>query len=287
MQEMPMLASAFRVAVCHLLFCVSPISFAGDEPASLTIRWEKETLLIDGPPVEGANLSINYIEAYCRPGSTARGWNETVIPHETELVSASGDGRRIELRSTLSDGVVVTHTITAHPDEIDFQLVATNPTDQASEAHWGQPCVRVGGFTGRNQETYLDKCFIFLEGELERFPTAEWATEALYTPGQVWGAKGVNRDDLNPRPLNPLTPSNGLIGCFSADESKVLAIAFDPWQELFQGVFACLHADFRIGGLEPGDTKRVHGKLYIVENDIPALFERYERDFPEQADRTE
>jgi hypothetical protein len=279
--------SVFRAAVFPLAYCVTALAVAADEPASMTIRWEDETLFIDGTPVEGANLSINYIEAYCRPGSTERDWNQTVIPHETELVSASDDRRRIELRSTLSDGVVVTHTMTAHPDEIDFQLVAMNPTDQASAVHWGQPCVRVGGFTGLEQETYLGKCFIFLDGRLERFPTAEWATEALYTPGQVWGAKGVNRDDLNPRPLNPLIPSNGLIGCFSADESRVLAIAFDPWQELFQGVFACLHADFRIGGLDPGESKEIRGKLYVLDNDIPALLERYEQAFPGHVDAAE
>lgn len=278
-------ASAVRIAICIAFSGVS--ASAADEPASMTIRWENETLLVDGGPVEGSNLAVNYIEAFCRPGSTARGWNQTVIPHKTELVAASADGRRIELKSTLEDGVVVTHTITAGTDEIDFQLVATNPTEHASEVDWGQPCVRLGGFTGGNEETYLGKCFIFLDGELARFPTAEWATEALYTPGQVWGAKGVNRDDLNPRPLNPLTPSNGLIGCFSADESQVLAIAFDPWQELFQGVFACLHADFRIGGLEPGETKNIHGKLYVLENDVPALLKRYERDFPERTDESQ
>ena len=49
------------------------------------------------------------LEAYCRPGSTDRDWHETVIPHESELVLATDDGKRIELRDRLSDGVVVNH----------------------------------------------------------------------------------------------------------------------------------------------------------------------------------
>ena len=84
------------------------------------------------------------------------------------------------------------------------------------------------------------------------------------------------------RPLSELVPSSGLIGCFSADEARILATAWEPYQELFQGVAVCLHADFRLGGLGAGETKRVRGKIYLVPNDVPALLKRYERDFPEQ-----
>jgi hypothetical protein len=126
----------------------------------------------------------------------------------------------------------------------------------------------------------LKKSFVFLDGRLSTMPTKGWATEARYTPGQVWAAPGVAPDDVNPRPLNPHTPSNGLIGCFSADDSMIFATAWEPYQELFQGVITCLHSDFRIGGLEPGETKKIRGKIYFVPNDVPALLERYAKDFP-------
>jgi len=83
---------------------------------------------------------------------------------------------------------------------------------------------------------------------------------------------------VNPRPLNPHTPSNGLIGCFSSDEKQILAMAWKPYQELFQGIITCLHSDFRIGGLKPGETKEIRGKVYIVPADVPALLKRYEQD---------
>jgi hypothetical protein len=63
----------------------------------------------------------------------------------------------------------------------------------------------------------------------------------------------------------------------------LFATAFEPYQELFQGVIVCLHSDFRIGGLKAGETKHVRGKIYIVPNDVPALLARYARDFPEHA----
>ena len=88
--------------------------------------------------------------------------------------------------------------------------------------------------------------------------------------------------DVNPRPLSSVHPSNGLIGCFSGDESQVFAVAFSPYQELFQGVAVCLHSDFRLGGLQPGETKHIYGKIYVLPNNIEELLKRYEQDFPEQ-----
>lgn len=256
---------------------------AADAPAEpLRLHWERNFLTISAPHLPGEEMRIHYLEAYCRPDSTDADWREhTVIGHTTELIEASEDGTRIRLRCTLSDGVTVDHVITSTHDEVDFRITAHNPTDVESQAHWAQPCIRVDRFTGADQDSYLSKSFVFLDGELQRMPTQKWATEARYTPGQVWAPEGVPRSDVNPRPLNPLVPSNGLIGCFSEDESMIFATAFEPYQELFQGVIVCLHSDFRIGGLAPGETKEIRGKVYIVPNDVEALLERYAEDFPE------
>src|SRR5262249_31974080 len=113
-------------------------------------------------------------------------------------------------------------------------------------------------------------------------PTTPWARSALYTPGQVWCPKGVSRDDVNPRPLSSIVPSNGLIGCVSADGKELVATAWEPYQELFQGVIVCLHSDFRLGGLNPGESKTIRGKIYLMPADFAALRERYRADFPNQ-----
>ena len=113
-------------------------------------------------------------------------------------------------------------------------------------------------------------------------PTRDWSTKARYVPCQGWCPKSVARNDVNPRPLSQLVPSNGLIGCYSSDDSKVFGVAFDPYQELFQGVAVCLHSDFRLGGLQPGQTLKIKGRIYIVQ-DVAELLKRYEKDFPEQA----
>jgi hypothetical protein len=44
-------------------------------------------------------------------------------------------------------------------------------------------------------------------------------------------------------------------------------------------VITCLHSDFRLGGLKPGETKRARGKIYVMPNDDAALLARYGRDF--------
>jgi len=247
----------------------------------LELSWRDNYLTIRGDKLPGREMKVLYIEAYCRPGSTHRKWEQTTIGHKTRLVSEAPDGRGLVMECTLNDGVKVRHEITAGPDTIDFHIVATNPTDKASDAHWAQPCIQLGPFTGRDKVSYLDKCFIFLGGKLRRMPTEHWAKDAVYTPGQVWCPKHVDRDDVNPRPLSDDVPDNGLIGCYSADEKMIFAVAFEPYQELFQGVITCLHSDFRIGGLKPGETKTIRGRIYFVPADVEALLERYRKDFPE------
>jgi len=257
--------------------------FADGRPSDFRLAWKDNILTISGKNLPGEELTVWYLEAYCRDGSTDRVWNKTTIGHKTSLVAASADGRQLELKCELNDGVIVTHDIRAVDDGVAFRLKATNPTLKPSRAHWAQPCIRVDRFTERTQETYLPKSFVFYDGRLTRMPTPKWATKARYTPGQVWAPRGVNRNDVNPRPLSEVVPSHGIIGCFSADETAIMASVWEPYQELFQGVITCLHSDFRIGGLDPGQSKSIHGKIYLVENDVPALLVRYEKDFPKQA----
>ncbi len=261
------------------LMASAPAVAADASPFKL--QWKDNLLTVSGQDLPGGNLAIWYLEAYCRPGSTDRDWGQTVVGHKTELISTSDDGQRIRLKCLLKDGVVVEHDIQAVSDGVQFRVVAKNPTDKESEAHWAQPCIRVGNFTGRKQTDYLDKCFVFLDGKLERMPTRDWATQARYVPGQVWAPKAVNRNDVNPRPLSPLVPSNGLIGCFSADESWIMASAWEPYQELFQGVIVCVHSDFRIGGLKPSESKTIRGKVYLLKGGVDDLVKRYEAEFPE------
>lgn len=273
-------------AACGLLFLVQTTTLGAER--SLSITWKDNMLIIAGDHLPGKTMNMWYLEAYCRAGSTDRVWNETVIKHQTKLVSASDDKKVIELKCTLTDGVTVFHTITAGKDEVDFRVTAKNPTGKASQVHWAQPCIRVDKFTGTSGKVdkyaYVPKSFIFVNGKLARMPTQPWATKARYVPGQVWCPKLVPRDDVNPRPLSNIVPSNGLIGCYSKDEKMIFATAFEPYQELFQGVIVCLHSDFRIGGLKAGETKRIRGKIYLVDNDVKALVKRYRKDFPEHVD---
>ena len=255
--------------------------------SKLSLTWEKNWLEIHGDHLPGS-MRVHYLEAYCRANSQTTDWGKhTVVGHETKMVSASDDGSRIELLCNLKDGVTVRHVITARDDEIDFRLTAHNPTNKLSEAHWAQPCVRVGGFTGMgadkttNKYAYVKKSFIFLDGKQAMMPTRDWALKARYIPGQVWTAPGVARADVNPRPLHKDVPDNGLIGCYSVDDKMLFATAWEPYQELFQGVGRCLHSDFRLGGLKPGEKLEIKGKVYLVNNDLEALLARYRKDFPE------
>lgn len=273
-----------------LLTSAIPASIAAQD--SLKLNWANDYLTISGPRLPGGSITIHYMEAFCRDGSTSRDWHETVIPHKTSSVSKAADDDRLILESRLDDGVIVRHIITSTVDSVEFIVEAVNPSDAPSRAHWAQPCMRVDRFVGvapdRNSEAYLSRSFIFLPSPNGGDPKCTflnritpWAKAARYVPGQVWCSPGVPRDDVNPRPLNVLTPANGLIGCVSADDKRLLAMAWEPWQELFQGVNVCLHSDFRIGGLGPKQRRTIRGKLYVLDNDPDMLLARYQKDFPD------
>jgi len=155
----------------------------------------------------------------------------------------------------------------------------TNNGDEFADVQWFQPCMRVDRFTQRTQEDYWRRSFIFTHSGFSMLDKTHRSEDALYRGGQVYVPKEVDLNDVNPRPISPDRPINGLIGCVSQDEQSLLAMAWDQTQELFQGVIVCLHNDPRIGGLQAGETKRLHGKIYVMKNDPQALLQRYQKDF--------
>jgi len=169
---------AFRFIIVLLLGCTHA------EAADPRLRLEREAnwLIIRGMHLPGGEIRINYLEAYCRPNSADADWGKhTVIPHTSRLLSKSGDGGTVRMRDLLSDGVSVEHVVSVDGDGVAFRLSANNPTAAYSQAHWAQPCVRLGAFTGHDADhrvgdadDYLPKCFVFIGGKLARMPTPQW-----------------------------------------------------------------------------------------------------------------
>jgi hypothetical protein len=250
----------------------------------LRISWSREMLTIESDRLPGGKVQVWHLEAFCRKGSTDRDWARTVIPHRTELLSANEQRTHIKHRTTVGGVVEVTQDIRSSHDEVGFHLELVNTSSQPVDVEWAQPCIRVHDFTGRKQHDYFQQCFIFTEHGLTRMSETHRESQARYTPGQVYVPPDVDLADVNPRPISMTRPVNGLVGCFSADGRMVLASAWSDVQELFQGIIVCIHSDFRIGGLAPGQRKRLKGRIYIVPNDVQALLRRYERDFDVQWD---
>jgi hypothetical protein len=251
---------------------------------SLQMDWGDNRLVILSPTLPSGKVEILWLEAFCRKGSTHRAWQESVVPHQTFRLDGSGPKDYLHLRSTVTRDVEVWHELRVTEEGACFELTFTHHGHDPIDVEWAQPCIQVAGFTGRTQQTYLDRCFIFTDRAenygltlLSDLPRAE---EALYRGGQVFVPAGINPADVNPRPISPMVPANGLIGCFSADNKWLLATAWNSTQELFQGVMTCIHSDFHIGGLEPGQVKWLYGRLYLLPNDIPLLLQHYQRDFP-------
>ncbi len=258
------------------LFAVAPLARPAE---NLRLGWTNNMLTISGANLPGKTLEVLYLEAFCRSGSTHRDWHQTVIPHKTELLRAGRNGESLRLRTHVEPGVEIRHEIRAGRDEVEFQLEIRNAGEEPVDVQWFQPCMRVASFTGRNQSNYIERSFIFTEAGLTTLDKARRAEEAVYRGGQVYVPADISLKDVNPRPISPDRPVNGLIGCFSEDDQSLLAMAWNDTQELFQGVIVCLHNDPRIGGLKAGEAKQLRGKIYVMKNDPKALLSRYRRDF--------
>jgi hypothetical protein len=259
-------------------------TLCGCEPAResprLHLTWQDHMLTVHDACLPDGHVDIWYLEAWCRSGSTDRDWRETIIPHVTAKIPSDDELHHVQLITHIDPDVAISHDIRAHEDEVTIRMTLTNHGHQFIDLDWAQPCIRVGAFTGLGQENYFTRCFIFTDDGLTFLHQTHRADEARYTPGQVYVPAGTNLDDLNPRPISHTRPTNGLIGCVSADGSLLLAAAWDHTHELFQGVITCIHSDPHIGGLAPGETKTLTGKLYIIPNNSDELRRRYRRDFP-------
>ncbi len=250
----------------------------------LKVAWTNHFLTIAGQDLPGGIVKTHYLEAFCRSGSTHQDWREkTKIPHTSDLLSATPDGKRLRLKTTVEPSVEILHDIVAGEDDVEFNLEIRNTGGAFVDAQWFQPCIRLDRFTGGNQSNYIAQSFIFTRAGLVTLDKLPRTEEAIYKGGQVYVPRGINTNDVNPRPISPVVPANALIGCFSADGKYLLATAWDQTQELFQGVLVCLHSDPRIGGLKPGETKKLRGKVYFLKNDPDTLLKRYQRDFPNEA----
>ncbi|MCA9410905.1 MAG: hypothetical protein KC944_06825 [Candidatus Omnitrophica bacterium] len=251
----------------------------GQQVRPLELTWEDNLLRIHADYLPGGSVEVWYLEAFCRKGATDRKWSETTIPHLTRLISTAPDRSRLELETIIEPGVVARHGIQSGTDEVAFQIELTNPTDSPADIQWAQPCIRVGRFTGFGQDDYWKRCFVFLKGELNFLNQIPRTQEALYHGGQVYVPRGVERGDVNPRPISEFQPDPPIMGCVSHDDHWILGAAWDSTQELFQGVIVCLHSDFRIGGLQPGEKKTLKGRIYLLPNDPARLLQRWKNDF--------
>jgi hypothetical protein len=249
---------------------------AGPPPLS----WNRNVLTFSDPRLPGGTLTILHLEAFCLPGGHDRPWDQTRIPHQTLQVSNAPDGSSVHLVTRVGKEVEVQHEARVVPDGVDFQFAFHNRGSNRWPVQWFQPaCVRVDTFTGCTQSNYTARSFVFTQHGRTRLADIRRTSTARYLGGQVFLPEWIQEQDANPRPISPERLTNGVIGCVSADDRWILALASDRTFELFEGVYVCLHSDPFLGGLEPGETRSVRQKLYLLPNDPRELLRRYQADF--------
>jgi hypothetical protein len=253
----------------------------------MTLSWTNNLLTVHGANLPDGKLEIWYPEAFCRKGSRGRDWSETTWPQKTVLRRVKP--QELSFMTRIEPDVDVRHFVRVNEGEILISYCLYNTGKVAKDIEWFQPaCIRVADFTGCNQSNYAAKSFIFTERGLTTLDKTARQPEdaARYHGGQVYVPKGINLDDANPRPICRDYPTNGLIGCFSADGKYLLATASSRTHELFEGVYACLHSDPQVGGLPPHHYKILSIRIYFMTNDPAALLKRYQKDYPRNPKQT-
>lgn len=261
-----------------LLLGVLPCWARGAEP--MQVGWTNRILTVRSAHLPQGRLEILYLEAFLRPGANQREWGKTVMPHRTRLVETNAAGTLLRFETRVEPSMLVLHEVRSGSDELEFTFELRNEGLARSEVQWFQPaCIRVDGFTGRDQKGYTARSFVYTAAGRTFLDRLDRTEEALYRGGQVFLPSWTRETDANPRPVAKNRLVNGLIGCVSADDRWILATASSRTHELFEGVYVCLHSDPLIDGLAPGEVKRIRQKVYLVPNDPDALLKRYQRDF--------
>ena len=253
-----------------------------DSPAT-HLTWTNNLLVVRDARLPGGSLEVFYLEAFCLPGGHQRNWGQTRIPHQTTLLNATTDGSELRFRSTIGPDTEVLHEVRTgrHGTLVEMDFLITHRGTQPWPIQWFQPaCIRVDRFTGASQSNYTARSFVFTRSGRTPLDALRRTTNALYPGGQVFLPDWIEERDANPRPVALDRITNGIIGAVTADGSSLLAIASDRTFELFEGVYVCLHSDPWIGGLQPGESRRIRQKIYLLPNDTQQLLRRYAEDFP-------
>jgi hypothetical protein len=262
------------------------LAFAGSVGAQSSLSWTNNLLTFRDPRIPGGSLDIFYLEAFCRPGGHERNWSLTRVPHQTRLIATAADTSELRFHTTIDPDFSVLHEVRTRTNGLEMTFLLSNHGTNVLDLQWFQPaCIRVDRFTGRDQSGYTARSFVFTSAGLTPLDRTRRTTEALYTGGQVYLPPWIQPIDANPRPVSLDRITNGIIGCISADDRQILAVASDRTFELFEGVYVCLHSDPWIGGLQHGESRRIRQILYLIPNDPALLLRCYQEDFPHTGNR--
>src|SRR5260370_35577407 len=81
--------TALALAAGVSLLAVAPSARPAE---NLKLAWTNNMLTISGANLPGKSIEVWDLEAFCRIGSTHRGWHRTGIPHKADRVLAGRNG---------------------------------------------------------------------------------------------------------------------------------------------------------------------------------------------------
>ena len=259
-------------ALVVLVLSTSMVRAEEGEPNVRLFEWERgfyvQTLEHDDMSVYLWFYEWNMFEAI-EPGQHTRG---------TYLLdrSLSKDGSR---GTATSDALTL--VATAARDGADLKLTVWNRTDYAFPPIAAIiPCFNPGPSKTRNPQFANTNTYFLGPDGLEKLVRREIHFDAAVRDLVNREARGGRYVWTDKWPMSERNAVGGLIVREATHGKWVCGIAWDdflsaqghnPWE--------CMHLSIRIGPLEPGESKTIRGKIYLLEGDKNALLQRYRHDF--------
>ena len=155
-------ARTLRDTVLCLLLAAGWLALPSRASDRFTVSWTNNLLTLRHPQLPGGSLDAYYLEAFLRTGANQQNWGKSVLPHKTQLLAADQKSRWLKFHTEVQPGVEVLHEVRAKRDAVEVTFKIRNRLAEPVDLQWFQPaCIRVATFTGRDQQSFIDRSFIY------------------------------------------------------------------------------------------------------------------------------
>jgi len=185
--------------------------------------------------------------------------------------------KKLSAYCTVPDKGRFTVELSAEKDYVDINLSLQNDMPASvGPIDWSFCMIAIESPTFRNPEH--NRIFIFDGQNLRSFQDIN-GKAGLFI-GKVVGGQGFVPAVHQPLPKSPVESQESVVIVESQCGRYATVMGFEQSYSTYGCIGnMCFHMDPFLGILKNGETKKIHGRLYLIEGDAQDAFKRYRNDF--------